>query len=77
MTEFVDAAVGFPTVLCTSPLLVVIGFWLLVLLGAAESDGFDTDVDTDERAVRSPNGEDVLFAFHARATGRTFLLSYK
>lgn len=29
-----------------------------------------------ERAVRSPNGEDVLFAFHARAEGRTLLLSY-
>ncbi|MBT2390287.1 hypothetical protein J7E87_12840 [Streptomyces sp. ISL-1] len=47
MTEFLDAAVGFPTVLCTSALLVMIGFWLLVLLGAAESDMFDTDVDTD------------------------------
>ncbi|MFI9587715.1 DNA repair ATPase [Streptomyces sp. NPDC052236] len=39
---------------------------------------FDTDVSglEFERAVRSPNGEDVLFAFHARAAGRTLLLSY-
>ncbi|GGR92633.1 hypothetical protein GCM10010269_34580 [Streptomyces humidus] len=29
-----------------------------------------------ERAVRSPNGEDVLFAFHARAEGRSLLLPY-
>ncbi|HET6856501.1 MAG TPA: DNA repair ATPase, partial [Streptomyces sp.] len=28
------------------------------------------------RAVRSPNGEDVLFAFHARADGRDLLLPY-
>ncbi|OAH10384.1 DNA repair ATPase [Streptomyces jeddahensis] len=39
---------------------------------------FDTDTSglEFERAVRSPNGEDVLFAFHARAAGRTLLLSY-
>ncbi|WP_406000269.1 hypothetical protein [Streptomyces sp. NBC_00829] len=47
MAEFVEAAVGFPTVLFTSALVVVIGFWLLVLLGAADSDSFDADVDTD------------------------------
>ncbi|MEU2298153.1 DNA repair ATPase [Streptomyces antibioticus] len=29
-----------------------------------------------ERTVRSPNGEDVLFAFHARAAGRGLLLHY-
>ncbi|MFJ8948184.1 DNA repair ATPase [Streptomyces sp. NPDC102395] len=29
-----------------------------------------------ERAVRSPNGEDVLFAFHARVDGRSLLLPY-
>ncbi|MFC5720609.1 DNA repair ATPase [Streptomyces gamaensis] len=38
------------------------------------------DVDTEgleyERLVRSPNGEDVLYVFHARATGRTLLLPY-
>lgn len=41
---------------------------------------FDTDTDTTdlefERAVRSPNGEDVLFSFNARAGGRGLLLSY-
>ncbi|MGW0734269.1 DNA repair ATPase [Streptomyces sp. NPDC002851] len=29
-----------------------------------------------ERVLRSPNGEDVLFAYHARATGRSLLLPY-
>lgn len=29
-----------------------------------------------ERVVRPPNGEDVLFAFHARERGRSLLLSY-
>ncbi|WP_327255864.1 DNA repair ATPase [Streptomyces sp. NBC_01244] len=39
---------------------------------------FETDT-TDleyERAVRSPNGEDVLYVFHARAQGRGVLLPY-
>ncbi|HZE37554.1 MAG TPA: DNA repair ATPase, partial [Stackebrandtia sp.] len=39
---------------------------------------FDTDA-TDlefEREIRSPNGEDVLYVFHARAEGRTLLLPY-
>ncbi|WP_107416794.1 MULTISPECIES: DNA repair ATPase [unclassified Streptomyces] len=38
------------------------------------------DLDTDglefERAAASPNGEDVLYAFHAREGGRTLLLPY-
>ena len=29
-----------------------------------------------EREIRSPNGEDVLYAFHARAQGRSLLLPY-
>ncbi|MFC9819730.1 DNA repair ATPase [Streptomyces erythrochromogenes] len=39
---------------------------------------FDTDTTglEFERAIRSPNGEDVLFTFHARAEGRGLLLSY-
>ncbi|MFD0557807.1 dynein-related subfamily AAA family protein [Stackebrandtia endophytica] len=39
---------------------------------------FDTDVTglEFERVVRSPNGEDVLYVFHARADGRTLLLPY-
>ncbi|MGW0393421.1 hypothetical protein ACWDYJ_21480 [Streptomyces sp. NPDC003042] len=43
MDEFIAAALGFPTVLFTAALVVVLGFWLLVLCGAADHDGFDTD----------------------------------
>ncbi|MGW3134506.1 DNA repair ATPase [Streptomyces sp. NPDC001139] len=39
-------------------------------------DGVDTDGLALERTVRSPNGEDVLFAYRARATGRSLLLPY-
>ncbi|GGU58320.1 DNA repair ATPase [Streptomyces lavendofoliae] len=39
---------------------------------------FDTDTSgmEFERAVRSPNGEDVLYAFRSGADGRTLLLPY-
>ncbi|AXG78429.1 DNA repair ATPase [Streptomyces paludis] len=39
---------------------------------------FDTDTTglEFERELRSPNGEDVLYAFHARAEGRGLLLPY-
>jgi hypothetical protein len=39
-------------------------------------DGIDTTDLELERVVRSPNGEDVLFAFHARVEGRSLLLPY-
>ncbi|WP_329600104.1 DNA repair ATPase [Streptomyces pseudovenezuelae] len=39
-------------------------------------DGIDTADLEFERVVRSPNGEDVLFAFHARVEGRSLLLPY-
>ncbi|MFD7001076.1 DNA repair ATPase [Streptomyces mirabilis] len=43
-------------------------------------DGTAAAVDTAaleyERVIRSPNGEDVLFAFHARVEGRSLLLPY-
>lgn len=47
MVEFLDVAVRFPTVLFTAALVVVIGFWLLVVFGAVGQDGFDADVDSD------------------------------
>ncbi|MGY4967879.1 DNA repair ATPase [Streptomyces nigrescens] len=42
---------------------------------------FDTDAPQRaalefERVARSPNGEDVLFVFHARAEGRSLLMPY-
>ncbi|MEU3958275.1 DNA repair ATPase [Streptomyces buecherae] len=44
--------------------------------GAEKTFDADTDGLAFTHAVRSPNGEDVLYAFHARATGRTLLLPY-
>ncbi|TYK53634.1 AAA family ATPase [Actinomadura decatromicini] len=48
----------------------------LLATGAAKT--FDVDVTglEFERTVRSPNGEDVLYVFHARADGRSLLLPY-
>jgi ATPase involved in DNA repair/AAA domain (dynein-related subfamily) len=47
-------------------------------LATGVSRTFDTDVASleFERVIRSPNGEDVLYVFHARAEGRTLLLPY-
>ncbi|MFE3323949.1 hypothetical protein [Streptomyces sp. NPDC059176] len=47
MAEFLDAVAGFPTVLFTAALAVVLGFWLLVLVGVTGQHDFDIDVDTD------------------------------
>ncbi|MFI6106307.1 hypothetical protein [Streptomyces sp. NPDC051310] len=47
MAEFLHAVATFPAVLFTAALVVVMGFWLLVLLGVANHDSFDADVDTN------------------------------
>ncbi|WP_433086979.1 hypothetical protein ACQP1P_14665 [Dactylosporangium sp. CA-052675] len=39
--EFLDAILGFPTVLFTVLLAVVIAYWLVVLLGGADTDLLD------------------------------------
>ncbi|MFP3986969.1 hypothetical protein U9R90_05580 [Streptomyces sp. E11-3] len=43
MGEFLNAAIAFPTVLFTGALVVVLGFWLLAVFGAADTDAFDTE----------------------------------
>ncbi|WP_410630512.1 DNA repair ATPase [Amycolatopsis sp. cmx-4-83] len=47
-------------------------------LDTGVSKTFDTTVDglEFERVIRSPNGEDVLYVFHARVEGRSLLLPY-
>jgi MoxR-like ATPase len=47
-------------------------------LATGVSRTFDTKTDDleFERTIRSPNGEDVVYAFHARREGRTLLLPY-
>jgi hypothetical protein len=44
--------------------------------GAHKTYDLDTEGLEFEREVRSPNGEDVLFVFHARVEGRSLLLPY-
>jgi hypothetical protein len=47
-------------------------------LATGVSRTFDTRTDDleFERVIRSPNGEDVLYVFHARRDGRSLLLPY-
>ncbi|MFM9373040.1 hypothetical protein [Streptomyces sp. Da 82-17] len=45
MGELLGAATGFPGVVLSSALLVVVAFWVLVLFGGFDADGFDGDVD--------------------------------
>ncbi|MCT2591013.1 DNA repair ATPase [Streptomyces sp. N2-109] len=54
------------------------GYYVTTAPAGAAAKTFDTDT-TDlvfEAAVRSPNGEDVLYAFRAPADGRILLLPY-
>ncbi|MFC8246497.1 DNA repair ATPase [Streptomyces chartreusis] len=44
--------------------------------GAHKTYEIDTAELEFEREIRSPNGEDVLYAFHASAEGRSLLLPY-
>lgn len=54
------------------------GYYLADVPPGSAARTFDTDTsDLEyERVLRSPNGEDVLYVFHARAEGRTLLLPY-
>ncbi|MEU2026543.1 hypothetical protein ABZ565_30965 [Streptomyces sp. NPDC016469] len=51
MREFMDATLSFPAVLFAAALVVVIAFWLLVLVGAADHHSFDADLDADLAGV--------------------------
>lgn len=42
MGEFVGAALSFPTVLFTPLLIIVIGFWIVVVAGGADPDAGDS-----------------------------------
>ncbi|GAB7040044.1 hypothetical protein JCM9533A_38940 [Catenuloplanes niger JCM 9533] len=43
MGGFIDAALGFPAVLFSFLLVVVVGYWVVVLIGGADVDGLDGD----------------------------------
>ncbi|MEU7278492.1 hypothetical protein AB0A69_06840 [Streptomyces sp. NPDC045431] len=48
MDEFLCVIAMFPSAMFTASLVVVTGFWLLVPLGMADREEFDTDADIDE-----------------------------
>lgn len=50
MGMFLDTAFGFPTVLFTPLLIVVAVYWLLVAVGATDSDALDSVDDSGEAA---------------------------
>lgn len=47
MGEFLNAAFGFPSLSFSVAVVAMAVYWLLVLFGAVERDGFDGDVDTE------------------------------
>ncbi|WP_232663154.1 hypothetical protein [Pseudonocardia sp. TRM90224] len=48
MQEFLSTAFGFPTVVFGVPLVLVVGFWLVVALGGTDADALETDaLETD------------------------------
>jgi hypothetical protein len=47
MRTLVEAATGFPLILFTAALVVVVFFWLLVAVGVMRSGSFDADLDLD------------------------------
>lgn len=51
MNRFVEAAFGFPTGLFTFLLVVAVGYWLFVMLGAADTDGPEGGLDELAAAV--------------------------
>jgi hypothetical protein len=50
MGLFLSAAFGFPTVLFTPVLIVVLGYWIFVIVGAADTEMLDS-VDADGDAA--------------------------
>lgn len=47
MADFIDAALTFPAALFSFLLIVVAGYWLLVMVGGADPDDLDTGSDSD------------------------------
>lgn len=43
MNQFFATALAFPTVVLGVPLVIVIGFWLVVAVGGADADALDPD----------------------------------
>lgn len=78
MGDFFRAVLGFPTVLFTPMLLVVIGFWLIVVAGGADpdaqhGDGFLDALGLGGLPVSIPLSLLILFAWFASLAGAQLL----
>lgn len=62
MNEFLSTAFAFPTVLFSAALAVVVVFWALVLLGVADHDSFDGDVEPSGIGASGLGGVPVAVA---------------
>jgi hypothetical protein len=54
MDRFINAATGYPTAILTALLLVVMGYWLLAMLGWVDFDSGDVDVELEAHADADP-----------------------
>ncbi|WP_440055311.1 DUF1449 domain-containing protein [Pseudoalteromonas sp. T1lg65] len=59
--EFINTIFTFPTVVFSTLLLVVLLFWIIALLGFADIESFDTDVDTDISSAGGSSAWQVAF----------------
>ncbi len=48
MTEFLDIALSFPTVIFSGMLILVVMYWLMAIVGAVDIELFDFDFEFDE-----------------------------
>ncbi|WP_278313667.1 OB-fold-containig protein [Lolliginicoccus levis] len=71
MGGLLDAALGFPAVVFTFALLVVLAYWVLVLVGGAALDLLDGDADVDV----SPEDTGILKSLGLEGVPLTILLS--
>jgi hypothetical protein len=62
MGEFFDIVLGFPTALFSFSLLVVAGYWVLVVLGGLGVDVLDADADTGAGSGGEEGGFDGVLS---------------
>lgn len=68
MESFFNAAVGYPTAILTATLLLVVGYWLLALVGWVDFDSTDIDFELQSQADMDP-GELSTLAGYVVALG--------
>ena len=50
MNRFLDAATGYPTAILSVLLLVVVGYWVLAMMGWVDFDSGDVDIELQSQA---------------------------